>query len=131
MPRVLVAEDDPEMRKLVVDALRKDAHEVLEAHDGASMLVILAEVFQLDSTLGGIDVIVSDMRMPVWSGLELLERLADAGWRIPSILMTAFGDEETRRSAARVGAMLMDKPFAMGELREAVNRLAGGRRPPP
>jgi CheY-like chemotaxis protein len=131
MPRVLVAEDDPEMRKLVVDALRKDGHEVLEAHDGASMLVILAEVFHLDSTLGGIDVIVSDMRMPVWSGLELLERLADAGWRIPSILMTAFGDEETRRSAARVGAMLMDKPFAMGELREAVNRLAGGRRPPP
>jgi len=127
MPRVLVAEDDPEMRKLVVDALRKDAHEVLEAHDGASMLVILAEAFHLDNTLGRIDVIVSDMRMPVWSGLELLERLAEAGWKIPSILMTAFGDEETRLSAARVGAMLMDKPLSMGELRQAVNRLAGVR----
>jgi CheY-like chemotaxis protein len=127
MPRVLVAEDDPEMRKLVVDALRKDGHEVLEAHDGAGMLVVLAETFQVDSTLGRIDVIVSDMRMPVWSGLELLERLAEAGWRIPSILMTAFGDEETRLCAARVGAMLMDKPFSMGELREAVNRLAGVR----
>jgi CheY-like chemotaxis protein len=127
MPRVLVAEDDPEMRKLVVDALRKDGHEVLEAHDGASMLVILAEAFHLDNTLGRIDVIVSDMRMPVWSGLELLERLAEAGWKIPSILMTAFGDEETRLSAARVGAMLMDKPLSMGELRQAVNRLAGVR----
>jgi two-component system response regulator (stage 0 sporulation protein F) len=127
MPRVLVAEDDSEMRKLVVDALRKDGHEVLEAHDGASMLVALAEAFHLDNTLGRIDVIVSDMRMPVWSGLELLERLAEAGWKIPSILMTAFGDEETRLSAARVGAMLMDKPLSMGELRQAVNRLAGVR----
>jgi CheY-like chemotaxis protein len=127
MPRVLVAEDDPEMRRLVVDGLRKDGHEVVEAHDGASMLVCLAEAFHEDHTLERIDAIVSDMRMPVWGGLELLERLTEAGWRIPSILMTAFGDEDTRRRAARVGAMLLEKPFSMGELRTAVKRLTGTR----
>ena len=127
MSRVLVAEDDPEMRRLVVDGLRKDGHDVVEAHDGASMLVRLAEAFHYDHTLERIDVIVSDMRMPVWSGLELLERLAEAGWRIPSILMTAFGDEDTRRRAAHVGVMLIDKPLSLGELREAVKRLAGTR----
>jgi CheY-like chemotaxis protein len=127
MSRVLVAEDDPEMRRLVVDGLRKDGHEVVEARDGASMLVCLAEAFHEDHSLERIDVIVSDMRMPVWSGLELLERLAEAGWRIPSILMTAFGDEDTRLRAAHVGAMLLDKPLSLGELRTAVKRLAGTR----
>ena len=43
MSRVLVAEDDPEMRRLVAEALRKDGHEILEASDGAQMLVLLAE----------------------------------------------------------------------------------------
>jgi CheY-like chemotaxis protein len=127
MCRVLVAEDDPEMRCLVVDALHKDGHEVIEAHDGASMLALLAEAFRVDHTLECIDVIVSDMRMPGWSGLELLERLFAAGWKIPSILMTAFGDEETRQRAAQAGAMLLDKPLALGDLRAAVNRLARAR----
>jgi CheY-like chemotaxis protein len=127
MARILVAEDDPEMRRLVADALRKDGHDVIEAKDGGSMLVRLAEAFREDHSLDRIDVIVSDMRMPVWNGLELLERLTEAGWRIPSILMTAFGDDDTRRRAAHVGAMLMEKPLALGELRTAVNRLTGAR----
>jgi CheY-like chemotaxis protein len=127
MARILVAEDDPEMRRLVADALRKDGHDVIEAKDGGSMLVRLAEAFREDHSLDRIDAIVSDMRMPVWNGLELLERLTEAGWRIPSILMTAFGDDDTRRRAAHVGAMLMEKPLALGELRTAVNRLTGAR----
>ncbi len=122
--RVLLAEDDLEMRRLVADALRKDGHEILEAADGGGMLVLLAGAYR-DGSLPGIDVIVSDMRMPHWSGLELLERLSDAGWRIPSILMTAFGDDETRRRAAGAGAILLEKPVEMATLRSTVRRLAG------
>ena len=130
MCRVIVAEDDPEMRRLVVEALRKDGHQVTEAADGGRLLVQIAEAFDRDPTLSAVDVIVSDVRMPVCNGIELLERLADARWRVPVILMTAFGDEDTRKRAARIGAVLFDKPLSLEALRDAVNRL-GVRRPWP
>jgi CheY-like chemotaxis protein len=104
MTRVLVAEDDPEMRRLVVEALRKDGHDVLEAADGGRLLVRLAEAFDRDPELNDLDVVVSDMRMPVCSGLDLFERLAEARWNVPFILMTAFGDDDTRRRAERIAA---------------------------
>lgn len=126
MCRVLVAEDDPEMRRLVVEALRKDGHQVTEAADGGRLLVHIAEAFDRDPSLSLVDVIVTDVRMPVCTGLEILERLADARWRVPTILMTAFGDEDTRRRAERIGAVLFDKPLSLDALRDAVNRLARG-----
>jgi CheY-like chemotaxis protein len=122
--RVLVAEDDREMRRLVVEALRKDGHEVTEATDGGRLLVRLAEVFDHDSSLAGVDLIVSDIRMPVCNGLDLVERMFEARWRVPCILMTAFGDDEIRRRAEAVGALLLDKPLSLEELRAAVARLA-------
>lgn len=122
MSRVLLAEDDPDMRRLVVEALHKDGHEVLEANDGGRLLVRLAEAFDRDPTLASVDVIVSDVRMPVCSGLELMERLFEARWRVPVILMTAFGDDETRRRAQLVGAVLFEKPLVLDELRAAVLR---------
>jgi len=122
--RVLVAEDDLEMRRLVVEALRKDGHEVHEAADGGRLLVYLAEAFERDSMLGDIDVVVCDVRMPVCSGLDLLEKLVEARWRVPFILMTAFGDDDTRRHAESLGAVYFDKPLALADLRAAVTRLA-------
>jgi DNA-binding response OmpR family regulator len=122
MARVLVAEDDPDMRNLVVEALRKDGHEVQQAVDGGHLLVRLAEAFDQDPTLASIDVVVSDVRMPGCSGLEIVERLFDARWCVPLVLMTAFGDEETRNRAQRVGAVLFDKPLRLDELRAAVKR---------
>ncbi len=124
MSRVLVAEDDHEMRRLVVEALRKDGHDVIEAADGGRLLVRLAELFDGDPAMATVDMIVSDVRMPVCSGLDLMERLFEARWRIPCILMTAFGDDDIRRRAGAVGALLLDKPLSLDELREAVGRLA-------
>ncbi len=124
MCRVLVAEDDREMRRLVVEALRKDGHEVTEATDGGRLLVRLAEVFDRDPSLAEVDVIISDVRMPVCNGLDLIERMFEARWRVPCILMTAFGDDEIRHRAEAVGALLLDKPLSLEQLREAVARLA-------
>ncbi len=121
---MLVAEDDPEMRKLVVQALRRDGHEILEASDGEQMLQRLAELFDQDSTMRAVDVIVTDVRMPMCSGLEVVERLAEARWKIPCVLMTAFGDDEVRGRAQSLGATLLDKPLSLDELREAVARIA-------
>ncbi|MGO9837936.1 MAG: response regulator [Polyangiaceae bacterium] len=64
--------------------------------------------------------IVSDIRMPICSGLQILAAMRDARWRTPVILMTAFGDETTRRHAESLDAVLVDKPFEMDDLRAAV-----------
>jgi DNA-binding response OmpR family regulator len=121
--RVLVADDDVEMRHLVAESLRKDDYEVVEESDGGRLLVRLASVYSFDPRSYPFDLIVSDIRMPVCSGLEIVKGLREAHWRTPVILMTAFGDDETKERAVRLGALLVDKPFKMDVLRLVVRGL--------
>ena len=109
------------MRLLVVEALRKNGYDVREAANGSQLLgQILAQEVRPDIR---VDLIVSDVRMPVWNGLQVLEAMHDDRWTIPVILMTAFGDEPTRAAAARLGAVLFDKPFAIADLLVVVAEL--------
>lgn len=119
-PRILVAEDDAEMRRLVVEALRKDGYTVLEAADGGRLLVTLAHQRVDHDGIDLADLVISDVRMPVVSGIEILEQVRAAHWTTPVILMTAFGDEGTRDRARSLGALLFDKPFDLDDLRTAV-----------
>lgn len=121
---MIVAEDDSEMRRLVVEALRKDGHEVTEATDGGWLLVALAEAFRIDPLFSSIDCIVSDVRMPTCGGLDLLERLVEVCAIVPIILMTAFGDDELRARAEMLGAVWIEKPLSLDALRSAVWRVA-------
>ena len=73
-PRVLVAEDDEEMRRLVVEALRKDGYEVISVSDGGRLLVTLAHEFVEGEGAGLADIVVSDLRMPVCTGMRSEER---------------------------------------------------------
>jgi CheY-like chemotaxis protein len=122
--RVLVAEDDPEMRRLIVDVLRRDGYEVAEAIDGGDLAAKLAESLTRNPQPCEFDVVISDMRMPGSNGLEIFEQIAAAGWTLSTVLMTAFGDEETRRRAKRAGAVYLEKPLWLDDLRDAVSRLA-------
>jgi DNA-binding response OmpR family regulator len=117
-PRILVAEDDPEMRRLVAEALRKDGYDVAEASDGGRLLVEVTALYQHPERQP--DLIISDVRMPVCTGIAILEQMRRAHWTMPVILMTAFGDDETRTRADKLGAILFDKPFALDDLRTAV-----------
>jgi two-component system response regulator PilR (NtrC family) len=109
------------MRRLVADALRKDGYTVYEAEDGGRLLVrVTAHYAHPESD---VDLIVSDIRMPICSGLDILQGLRDAHWKLPVILMTAFGDDATRARAEGLGAILFDKPFALDDLRTAVKIL--------
>jgi DNA-binding response OmpR family regulator len=119
--RILVAEDDPDLRSLIAGALTEDGHEVVEAADGARSLELL------DATLGGpdpspgFDLIVSDVHMPGRSGLEVLAGLRHHPVAPPVVLITAFGDEQVHADARRLGAVAMlDKPFDLDDLRAVV-----------
>jgi DNA-binding response OmpR family regulator len=122
-PRILVVEDDAEMRRLVTDALRKDDYDITEEGDGGRLLVRVAAIYTFQQTADFFDMIISDIRMPVCSGLDILQGLREARWPTPVILMTAFGDDETRARAERLGAVLFDKPFTMKALRLVVGEM--------
>ncbi|AUX42342.1 transcriptional regulator [Sorangium cellulosum] len=125
--RVLLAEDDRELRRLLASALRRDGYEVLEARDGNHLLELMGEAL----VSGGAppDVVVSDIRMPGKSGLELLSGLRRDDWTTPVVLITAFGDPETHAEAYRLGAdVVLDKPLDVDDLLVVVHTLAAMRR---
>jgi DNA-binding response OmpR family regulator len=118
-PRVLVAEDDPAMRNLIVAALRKDGLEVVEARDGNEFF----EAIEAAVHVGGrrsppLSLVVSDVRMPGLSGLDVLCILRAGRWDVPVILISAFSSPAIRSEAHDLDAWaVLDKPFALDELR--------------
>jgi DNA-binding response OmpR family regulator len=122
-PCVVVAEDDPEMRSLVAQCLRRDSLDVYEVGDGARLLVRIGRQYRTLDPEQRIDLIVTDLRMPVVTGLAILRGLRAATCTTPVILMTAFGDDAVRREAAELGAVLLDKPFPMADLRATAREL--------
>jgi len=120
-PTVLLIEDDTEMREMLATALRRDGCIVIEAADGDDALEWLG-IGILDGEPSHLPaLIVSDIRLPYFTGLDILEGISISPRRTPVILITGFGDEETHARAAELGAVcVLDKPFSMEALRSAV-----------
>lgn len=122
-PRILLAEDDDEMRKLLAFALSEDSYEVTQCHDGGEFLVRL-QSFIKDKRNVDFDIIISDIRMPGLTGLEILEELHECKGFPPMILITAFGDKETHAKAEKFGAAaIFDKPFEIDDLLAKVREI--------
>lgn len=126
-PRVLVAEDNDDIRRLVATVLRVDGYSVIEARDGTELLEQLGSALlfgHFGGELDPIDLVITDIRMPGHSGLELLAGLRDADIAVAVILMTAYGDAHTREQARALGAdLLVHKPFEIEMLRRTVRAL--------
>ena len=121
--RIVIAEDDFEMRRLVADCLRREGYEVHEVADGAELLLRIEDSFFMRRIPVPIDLVITDIRMPVYTGLEIVNGMREAGLEVPVVIMTAFGNPETRQRAEALGAALLDKPFKMEALRALVRRL--------
>jgi CheY-like chemotaxis protein len=123
MPRILVAEDDSEMRRLLVWNLRKAGFETVECSDGWELLDHLGNPV-LTGTPDDYDLIVSDIRMPGVTGLEILEGIHETEWFVPMILITAFGSDQVHAQAEELGAAgIFDKPFDVEELIERIREV--------
>lgn len=127
--RVLLAEDDAELRRLLREALQAAGYDVVEVADGGRLLVRLGQEYRAGRPEDSFDVMISDVRMPVCTGLQIVESLRVASRRFPVILITAFADDATRAKAERLGAVLLDKPFDVDELVKAVERTVSVGRP--
>jgi DNA-binding response OmpR family regulator len=119
---VLLADDDDDLREVLALGLRMHGFEVLEVVDGNELCA------HLRACLVPPDVIVSDVRMPGMTGLDVLQsaRLLD---EVPLILMT--GAPVSRADVLRSGvATVLAKPFELGDLLQAVGDSIASRRTP-
>ncbi len=120
MKRILVVDDKASMREMITQTLEDKGYEVLVATDGNAAITQAAT---------GVDLVVTDLRMPGKDGLEVLKAVKTSSPETEVIVMTAFGTVENAVEAMRFGAHdYILKPFSIDELEIRVERaLNSGR----
>lgn len=121
--QVLLAEDDADMRRLLAGWLRREGYRVHTVADGGELTRELARHAANAPDAIDVDVVISDIRMPGPSGLDALLALRERDRATPVILITAFGDRSVHDEARRLGAHVLDKPFAASDLRACMTAL--------
>jgi len=118
---VLVVDDDANIRKMIVAALKRDGYTFLEAPNGREAL----DLMRSDHP----DVVVLDLMMPVLSGWDVLrERSSDEDlMRIPVIIVSANRDPEVAHAVSQGICAFLPKPFDIG----ALSALVRSCMPPP
>jgi len=118
-PTILIVDDEKNSRDGLARALRR-TYEVRVAESGAAALKILSEE--------PVDVMLSDLRMPVMDGITLMQRALAGSPDLTCILLTAYGNVETAVEAMRHGAAdFLTKPVNLGELELALQRVLRSR----
>jgi CheY-like chemotaxis protein len=122
MARILVAEDDDNVRAFVTRALAHMGHEVTEAEDGGIAAELVAEAG------GAFDLLLSDIKMPVMDGIALALTVAAQYPDLTILLMTGFADQRER--AHGLDALIYDvvpKPFSLQVLLDKVGDALANR----
>ncbi|BDG03626.1 sigma-54-dependent transcriptional regulator [Anaeromyxobacter oryzae] len=120
MARVLIADDEAKLGRLLAEALERDGHAVDRVGGGREALARLSA--------GPLDVVVTDLRMPEVDGIAVLRAARALADPPEVVLMTAHASAESAVEAMKAGAAdYVLKPFAMDELRLRVRRLAAQR----
>jgi response regulator RpfG family c-di-GMP phosphodiesterase len=111
---VLIVDDELSTRALIVEALKKSQINVLEAGNGLEALEILAN--------NPCDLIISDVKMPIMSGMELLNKVKIINPGIHVIMITGYGNVDLSVSVMKAGAVdFITKPFDIDELLHKVS----------
>lgn len=107
--QIVLAEDDDDARDTLASDLRSHGFVVDTAASGEELVDMLGAYEQRGCKPAAV---VTDLYMPGFSGIEVLEGFRDAGWTTPLLLMTAFGGEQVRDQALSLGAVCyIEKPF--------------------
>ncbi len=115
MPRLLIVDDEPGIRRILGSLLRSDGHEVVEAPGLArAREVLLAGVF---------DLVITDQKMQDGDGLSIIAACKDADPDLPVVMLTAFATVELAVEAMRLGAFdVLTKPFQPEQVEAVVRR---------
>jgi two-component system response regulator PilR (NtrC family) len=114
-PRILVVDDEPSMRDMLRIVLRRDGYDVQVAENGRQAIALLQRE--------PVDLLLSDIRMPDITGVDVLRAAKESNRDIVAFMMTAFASTDSAVEAMRLGAVdYFTKPFSMDELRLKVRR---------
>jgi CheY-like chemotaxis protein len=119
--RILVVDDEEQVRKFVDRVLRKGGHQTALAADGPQALAMRNE-------LGPIDLLLTDVNMPQMLGDELARRLREKEPTLKVLYLTGFSDQLFKRKPTLwAGEAFLDKPCSVKALLEAIALLATGK----
>src|SRR3954453_13581014 len=114
--KILVADDEQNLRRVLVAMLRRDGHEVVQAASGVEAIERLA---------GG-DVVITDLRMPGADGMEVLRTASRSFPQVPVIMITAYGSVGQAVEAIKAGAFdYIEKPFEQDSIRTIITKAIG------
>ncbi len=121
MKQILIADDDLSMRQALAESLDSCGFDVETAENGADALLKFQK--------GKFEVVVTDMRMPKMTGMEVLRGVKKISPRTPVILITAYGTVKTAVEAMKEGAAeFIMKPFSLDDLEFAVKNVLATNR---
>jgi CheY-like chemotaxis protein len=119
---ILVVDDEPDVENLFRQQFRRDIRSgrfIMEFATSASEALARAREIADPS----LSLILSDINMPGMSGLEMLPKVKAVRPNVPVIMITAYGDEATKKKAAELGAAgLLSKPIDFGQLRGEIDQ---------
>jgi len=114
--KILVADDEQNLRRVLVALLRREGHEVVQAASGLEAIEKLADV----------DVVITDLRMPGADGMEVLRTASKSYPQTPVIMITAYGSVGQAVEAIKAGAFdYIEKPFEQDAIRVIVDKAIG------
>jgi len=122
MPRLLVVDDEPAIRRTLREILEYEDYEVVAAEDGEAALALLR-------TGERFDLVLADVKMPRLDGLEMLSMVQDEQPELPVVMISGHGTIETALEATRRGAFdFIEKPLDLNRLLVTVrNALSSGQ----
>jgi DNA-binding NtrC family response regulator len=120
MDRIMIIEDDEEMRSVLKDFFEEEGFEIDSASNGVDALRILSK--------DHFDLIITDIRMPGLTGLDILPRIKSLEPETPIVVITAYGGDDVRRRSIERGATTyLEKPIRLSHLRTLVREVVSRR----
>jgi len=117
---ILIVDDDQEMGNLMKKVLERESYRVILAANGTEGLLRIREQ--------RFDLIISDLRMPGLSGMDLIREIQKTAPEIPVVLITAFGDMQVYLDAMGAGAFeYINKPIRMEDLKRVIGMALEGK----
>src|SRR5688572_8072686 len=111
--KILVADDEQNLRRVLTALLRREGHDVVQAANGVEAIDRLADV----------DVVITDLRMPGADGMEVLRTASKNHPHVPVIMITAYGSVGQAVEAIKAGAFdYIEKPFEQDQIRAIVDK---------
>ena len=113
-PRVLIADDEVNLRRVLGAILEREGYEVLSASDGEEALELMPK---------GVHTVITDLKMPRLDGMGLLRKVSTEWPDVPVIMITAHGSVDSAVEAVKLGAFdYIEKPFEREQIKQVVHK---------